>query len=132
MLFLLRRTDLNPGSGSKVLRRTKTSTRVKARGLVSDVTPPGIALCLTGHHDMLIRFDLTKILPHFHSTLLTTTVYAVSYSILHQEHVESEHDNIVPDDVIEEMVREKIEKYNLTKVLGIHNDIDGSSPLANK
>ena len=40
MLFLLRRTDLNPGSGSKVLRRTKISTRVKARGLVSDVTPP--------------------------------------------------------------------------------------------
>jgi len=50
-----------------------------------------------------MRFDLTKILPHFHSTLLTTivTVSAVSYSILHQEYVESEHDNVVPDDVIE-------------------------------
>ena len=31
-----------------------------------------------------MRFDLTKILPHFHSTLLTTivTVSTVSYSIL--------------------------------------------------
>jgi len=30
------------------------------------------------------------------------------------------------------MVREKIKKYNLTKVLGINNDVDGSSPPANK
>ena len=41
LLFLLRRTDLNPGSGSEVLRRTKINPRVKARGLVSDVIPPG-------------------------------------------------------------------------------------------
>lgn len=40
LLFLLRRTDLNPGSGSEVLRRTKINPRVKARGLVSDVIPP--------------------------------------------------------------------------------------------
>ena len=40
LLFLLRRTDLNPGSGSEVLRRTKINPRVKARGLFSDVIPP--------------------------------------------------------------------------------------------
>jgi len=43
LLFLLRRTDLNPGSGSEVLRRTKINPRVKARGLVSDVIPPANA-----------------------------------------------------------------------------------------
>jgi hypothetical protein len=76
-----------------------------------------------------MKFDLTQIMLHFHSMLITTiTAVSIALSRIRQECIETSACNgVIPDDIIEEMVRDKIEQYNLSKVLGI-KDGDGNSP----
>ena len=76
-----------------------------------------------------MKFDLTQIMLHFLSMLITTiTAVSIALSRIRQECIETSACNgVIPDDIIEEMVRDKIEQYNLSKVLGI-KDGDGNSP----
>ena len=64
-----------------------------------------------------MKFDLNKIIPCFHSTLITSITAA---TILHARHLTetSAYNGIIPDDIIEEMAHEMIGRYDLSKQFG--------------
>jgi hypothetical protein len=77
-----------------------------------------------------MKFDINKVLPCFHYTLITSFTAA---SILHaRHHIESSaYDGVIPDDVIEEMVCNLIERYdlsNLWTVLSRKREGDETTP----
>ena len=80
-----------------------------------------------------MKFDLTQIMLNFHSTLITTiTTVSSALSRIRQECIGmSACNGVIPDDIIEEMVHDKIEQYNLSKVLGIKDGNGNSPPPAN-
>jgi hypothetical protein len=64
-----------------------------------------------------MKFELNKIIPCFHSTLITSFTAA---TILHARHLTetSAYNGIIPEDIIEEMAHNMIGRFDLLKKFG--------------